>query len=270
MPKSTNKTGKRRTTKPRKSPPTKVGLWLRMKRAFFRVTLLAVLVGLLWFIWPLVHLLSMDQLASQPPERSALMTQREEQAHHAGQDYKIRYFFRPLPEISPWLVQAVLVAEDARFYRHQGFDWQELGHAVQDSLTEDKRLRGASTLTQQLAKNLFLSPQRSLRRKLLEALFTWRLEESLSKERILCLYLNVIEWGRGIFGAEAAARHYFGKKAKALSLDEAIRLASITINPLRFRPQHTGRTMTRRRRFIADQLLLSGIITEAQRRSLPY
>lgn len=147
-----------------------------------------------------------------------------------------RYEFVPLDRISPHLSQAVIASEDARFYEHHGLDWTEIGHAVEEKL-EDGRLRGASTITQQLARNLFLTTNRSILRKAAEVPLALLLELLLPKRRILELYLNVVEWGPGVFGAEAAAEYHYGVAARALSREQAARLAAILPSPRRRRPR---------------------------------
>lgn len=142
----------------------------------------------------------------------------------------------PLARISPHLQKAVLAAEDAAFYRHKGFDWDGLQEALSRNWDKGELRRGGSTITQQLAKNLYLSTRKNLFRKAHEALLTWKLERALPKKRILELYLNVAEWGQGVFGAEAAARHHFGKSAADLSPDEAALLAAMLPSPRRYDP----------------------------------
>ena len=148
-----------------------------------------------------------------------------------------RYSFVPLREISPHLQHAVLAAEDARFFHHHGFDWKEIGNAVEQDLG-DGRKRGASTITQQLVRNLFLSTGRSFLRKGLEFSIVPLAEGILSKDRILELYLNVIEWGPGIYGAEAASRYYFGLPARQIGREQAAELAEILPAPLHRKPGH--------------------------------
>ena len=142
----------------------------------------------------------------------------------------------PLSRISPYLQKAVIVAEDASFYRHRGFDWPGIRDAATRNWDRGELRRGGSTITQQLAKNLYLSPEKNFVRKLHEALITRALEDRLSKRRILELYLNVVEWGHGIYGAEAAARHHFGKAALDLTPAEAALLAGILPSPRRYDP----------------------------------
>ncbi|HQC51437.1 MAG TPA: monofunctional biosynthetic peptidoglycan transglycosylase, partial [bacterium] len=152
----------------------------------------------------------------------------------------------PISEISPHLRTAVILAEDDRFEEHEGVDWKAIKKAAEINMQRGKFSRGGSTITMQLAKNLYLSPDKNLFRKLKEMLITFKLENTLSKERILEIYLNVAEWGNGIFGAEAAANHYFGKKAKHLSRHEAAFLAAILPRP-KFYDRNRGGPYLQRR-----------------------
>ncbi len=158
--------------------------------------------------------------------------------------YTKRYVFVPLPRISPNLQHAAIAAEDGRFFEHHGFDWKEIGNAVHEDM-EEHRERGASTITQQLVRNLFLSTNRSVIRKAIEFSIVPLTETILSKRRILELYLNVIEWGRGIFGAEAAARYYFSIPAQRLTREQAAQLASVLPSPLHRRPGQASRYTAR-------------------------
>ena len=153
--------------------------------------------------------------------------------------------WRPLAEISPHLPKAVVAAEDNFFCRHNGIDWKSMGEVIDDKLA-GQRTRGASTLSMQLAKNLFLWPSRSYTRKLLELYLTPQLEFILGKRRLIEIYLNIVEWGPGLYGAEAAAQRYFGKPAARLSLTEASLLATALPNPLQRNPARPSTAMTRR------------------------
>jgi monofunctional biosynthetic peptidoglycan transglycosylase len=153
--------------------------------------------------------------------------------HHRA--YSKVYTWQPLAQISPALQHAVVAAEDASFYRHHGFDWKQVRIAVQDDIERGKS-RGASTITQQLGRNLFLSTNRSWIRKGIEFTIVPLLELILGKRRILELYLNVIEWGPGVYGAEAAAQRYFHTPAQRLTREQALGLASVLPAPLRRKP----------------------------------
>ncbi|MFO0734055.1 MAG: monofunctional biosynthetic peptidoglycan transglycosylase, partial [Nitrospiraceae bacterium] len=162
----------------------------------------------------------------------------------------IQYVWVPLSKISPYLQRAVVAAEDASFFAHEGFDWEGIKDAALYNLEVGEFKRGGSTITQQLAKNLYLSSERSLLRKAREALITRSLEQHLTKQQILELYLNVAEWGQGVFGAEAAARHHFDKPAKELTLEEAALLAAILPSPRRYDPIRPTRYLARRQQHI--------------------
>jgi monofunctional biosynthetic peptidoglycan transglycosylase len=166
--------------------------------------------------------------------------ERRFQAWIRDKPYQKRSQFVSLTEISPSLQHAVIAAEDARFYQHNGFDWHEVQIAAQEDL-EGERTRGASTLTQQLVKNLFFGTGRSILRKGAEATLVPVAELVLGKRRILELYLNVIEWGPGIYGAEWASRIYYGKPARNIDRQEAARLAAVLPGPLKRRPDRMSR-----------------------------
>jgi len=162
-----------------------------------------------------------------------LIELRAESAKDNGREPEIRLTWVPYHNISPHLVRAVLAGEDLRFFRHSGIDWQGVRLAMKKNWQEKRFSRGGSSITQQLAKNLFLSPSRNPVRKLHEMLIAWEMERILGKRRILEIYLNVIEWGDGIYGAEAAARHYFGVSAASLNEEQAVFLSAIIPAPLK-------------------------------------
>lgn len=174
------------------------------------------------------------------PPTTAVHIERRMQAWIQGKPYHAHYTFVPLNQISPSLQHAVVAAEDGRFYQHHGFDWHQIQIAADEDL-EGRRTRGASTLTQQLVKNLFFGTERSLVRKGAEATLVPVAELVLGKQRILELYLNVVEWGPGIYGAEAAARRYDGTSARNLDREQAARLAAILPAPLKRRPERMNR-----------------------------
>jgi monofunctional biosynthetic peptidoglycan transglycosylase len=170
------------------------------------------------------------------PPTTAVQIERRFQAWIQGKPYQKHSQFVPLTEVSPSLQHAVIAAEDARFYQHDGFDWHEIEIAAQEDL-EGERTRGASTLTQQLVKNLFFGTGRSILRKGAEATLVPVAELVLGKRRILELYLNVVEWGPGIYGAEWASRIYYGRPARNIDRQEAARLAAVLPGPLKRRPE---------------------------------
>lgn len=170
------------------------------------------------------------------PWTTTVQMQRRVQAWRAHRPYKKRYQFVPLSRISPNLQHAVVAAEDGRFRQHHGFDWIEMQKVVQDDLKRHRIGRGGSTITQQLVKNLFLTTERSFVRKSAEFALVPVVEALLTKDRILELYLNVIEWGPGIYGAEAASERYYHVRASQLNREQSARLAAIIPAPLKRKP----------------------------------
>jgi monofunctional biosynthetic peptidoglycan transglycosylase len=193
-------------------------------------------VGLLWL---LASLMLVAARWIDPPT-TAVHIERRLQAWIHRTPYHERCQFVPLSQISLNLQHAVIAAEDARFYQHHGFDWHAMHVAAEDDMEGD-RLRGGSTLTQQLVKNLFFGTGRSILRKGAEATLVPVAELVLGKRRILELYLNVVEWGRGIYGAEAACRYYYGASARSIDPEQAARLAAILPDPRRRKPQYMNR-----------------------------
>jgi monofunctional glycosyltransferase len=186
------------------------------------------------FLWLLAVLLLVAARWIDPPT-TAVQTQRRLQAWIQQTPYRKRYEFVPLGQISPNLQHAVVAAEDARFYQHHGFDWHEIQIAADDDW-EGGRVRGASTITQQLVKNLFFGTGRSILRKGVEFTLVPLAELFLGKQRILEIYLNVVEWGPGIYGADAASHYYDGTAARNTDRQQAARLAAILPAPLKRRP----------------------------------
>jgi monofunctional biosynthetic peptidoglycan transglycosylase len=174
-------------------------------------------------------------LRSINPPFTAVQAERRIESWIHKTPYRKRYVFVPLHRISLDFQHAVIAAEDSRFYQHHGFDWTEVKNAVEEQ-SEEGRLRGASTLTQQLVKNLFLTTSRSFVRKGIEFTLVPLAERILGKRRILELYLNVVEWGPGVWGAEAAAQFHYGIPASRVTRDEGARLAAILPSPLRRKP----------------------------------
>jgi monofunctional biosynthetic peptidoglycan transglycosylase len=165
------------------------------------------------------------------PQGTAFMQAQLNRMQGGKPEAKLKHQWVPYDRIAPSLKRAVVAAEDAKFVEHEGFDWDAIEKAVEKNRRKGRVVRGGSTISQQLAKNLFLSGDRSLWRKAQEALITVMIENLWSKRRILEVYLNVIEWGDGVFGAEAAARHYFGTSAASLGPENAARLAAMVPNP---------------------------------------
>ena len=185
-------------------------------------------------------------LARQRPGTTAFIERYRQEQRARGRSDRIEWRWVPYAAIAPSLKRAVLVAEDVNFFSHRGFDFAEIEKAMREALEEGEAPRGASTISQQLAKNLWLSPSRNPYRKLKEAILTWQLERRLGKRRILELYLNVVEFGPGIFGVEAASRRYFGKPAADLGDAEAAQLAASLPNPTAWHPGAASRAYQRR------------------------
>ena len=212
------------------------------------------------FLAYLFWLPDVGSLRTTNPQTTALRELRAEEARRSGKKPVSRMIWRDLPQISGNLVHAVLLAEDDRFYQHSGFDVEQIQVALQRDWAQKRFVYGGSTITQQLARTLYLSPRKNLIRKMKEAVITVILERTLSKKRILELYLNVVEWGRGIYGAEAAARFYFGASADDLTPDEAVALASILPSPRRWSPWSEKNFMARRRTQLFERMRAAGYV----------
>lgn len=233
-----------------------------MRRLAALVTLTALacatLLGGLWVALP-----DPAAVRASNPRTTAVIEQRRAEARARGRTLRVHQSWVPLERISPWLAQAVLASEDARFYAHGAFDWVEVEAAADDSLRSGRALRGASTLTQQLAKNLWLGTERTAWRKAKEAVLAVKLERAVPKRRILALYLNVAEWGDGVFGAEAAARARFGVSAADLTPAQAALLAAMLPAPRRADLSHPSRWLSRRSRRVLDRMLEAGRLDAA-------
>jgi len=218
--------------------------------------LLAAILGLAY----LALMPDISQLKKKNPPKTAFMEYREQQWKEKGRKAQIHQVWVPLSRISPYLVKAVLIAEDDKFWSHEGFDYESIKQAVEKDLQSGRLKFGGSTISQQLARNLYLSPAKSIWRKFREVLITWRMEQVLPKKRILELYLNVVEWGDGIFGAEAASRHYFEKPASELSPREAARLAVVLPSPRKLDPAGSQQYVESRTEVIYSIMLKRGIV----------
>ncbi|MGD0481321.1 MAG: monofunctional biosynthetic peptidoglycan transglycosylase [Terracidiphilus sp.] len=203
-----------------------------------KVSLRSILLGLAIGVvgcWLLAALLLVAAKWIDPPTTAVHMERRVEAWIHR-KPYRLRYQFVPLSQISPNLQHAAISAEDERFYQHHGFDWHAIEIAAEDDMERGHRIRGGSTITQQLVKNLFFGTGRSFLRKGAEFTLVPVAELVLGKQRILELYLNEVEWGPGIYGVEAASRTYYGTSARKINRDEAARLAAVLPLPLKRRP----------------------------------
>jgi monofunctional glycosyltransferase len=239
-------------------------VWRRRLLAAAEIaTLVLVLGGLgLWCSVP-----NTAPLADENPTSTAFIDLRREQAADAHKPFKLQWQWVRLGHISRYLRAAVVYSEDYHFYTHDGVDWEAMESAVEKDLGAGQLRVGGSTITQQLAKNLYLSPRKSFLRKLREMLVAFSLEDHLSKTRILELYLNVVEWGDGIFGAEAAARHWFGHSAATLSPAEAVRLAIALPNPIDRAPDKSSGELTLKAVRIIRLMRMQELIDAAQERT---
>ncbi len=222
-------------------------------RTVLQILLLVALLPVLYVASAVVYAPAVVWHREVAPRSSALMEIRAAQAGAADEEVDLRYRWVPLDSISPHLMRAVLAAEDTRFYEHRGFDWEQIREAWEANRS-GRPLRGASTITQQTVKNLYLSPSRNVLRKAREALLTAWMETWLPKDRILELYLNVVELGPGIFGAEAASRTYFGRSAASLTPEQAALLAATLPGPLLRNPGRPTAALHRRQRMILSRM----------------
>jgi monofunctional glycosyltransferase len=224
------------------------------RKLLWRGALAFVLLVLFYQLWIFLHIC---WWINHNPDSSAFMEDRLEILQEKNPQAKLRHKWVPYKRISGNLKRAVVVAEDSKFVMHEGFDWDGIQKAYEKNLKKGRIVAGGSTISQQLAKNLFLSTRRTPGRKLQEAVITLMLERMMSKRRILEIYLNVIEWGNGIFGAEAAARHYYGTSAAGLSAWQAARLAAMIPNPRYYDAHPNARGLARRTATVAARMRLA-------------
>lgn len=221
--------------------------WRSIAKRILKILVAVAAVGFAYVAYLYLSLPDVRRLAGTNPTTTAFMELRIREAADAGRSkFQIRYRWVPYSQVSANLRRAVIVTEDAAFYDHDGIDLNELKASFEKNWEEGQLLRGGSTITQQLAKNLYLSPTRNPMRKVEELMIARRLEAALTKRRIFEIYLNMIEWGDGIFGCEAAARAYFGSPCASLSVEQAALLAGAIINPRVHSPaKPTGRLLRR-------------------------
>ena len=254
---------------------------------YWTKVLFLILLGAIgvWLIYELLTFPGISKLRTENPETTSMIEHRLSEARAEGREPRKAMMWMPIEQISPHLHRAVLAGEDSRFFEHDGFDWKAIEKAWDEAVVEGEKeareeceaeakaanaakpdcrpseddwippmpsfKRGASTVTQQLAKNLYLSEDRNFLRKGREAIYTYFIERNLSKKRILEIYLNVIEWGDGIYGAEAASRYYFKKSASNLTREEAAFLAAMIPSPLNvFNPTKNRKRVVRRQRVL--------------------
>lgn len=225
---------------------------------FWKITLILFVLGAIdigrYAVYP-----NIAALKNERPIPTAFMEYRESQWADENRDMRLTQKWVSMDKISPNIIKAVLIGEDDGFWKHDGFDVKGMENAIERSIKK-KTLAGGSTISQQLSKNLYLSPSKNPVRKIKEAIITWRIEKTLSKRRILEIYLNVAEWGDGIFGIEAAARHYYHKSAKNLTANEASRLAAVLPNPIKYNPTGNQKYVKNRARIILKTMKRRGVI----------
>jgi len=216
-------------------------------------------VGYIFFSSPDVR-----ELKKKNPSTTAFIEYRKREAERRGETFRLRHRWISLKKIPRLLQRTIIVSEDASFWVHHGIDWHEVRQAIRDSWKAHKFVRGASTITQQTAKNLYLSPQKSLLRKLKEFFIARAMETHLTKSRILELYLNCIEFGDGIFGIRSAASYYFDKTPSRLTVSEMVRLAAIIPNPLQLSPTEPSNALKWRSNTILQRLRTYNFIDQSQ------
>jgi monofunctional glycosyltransferase len=220
-------------------------------RGLLRGLVASAAVGFAYVAYVYLSLPDVRSLSTTNPPSTAFMRLRvEEAAQQHRAKFAIRQRWIPYAQVSPNLRRAVIVAEDSAFFDHDGIDLEQIKASLEKNWEEGGTLRGGSTITQQLAKNLYLSPTRNPMRKVTEILIARRLEAALTKRRIFELYLNLIEWGDGIFGCEVASQTYFGKSASDLTMEEAALMAGAIINPREHSPAKPTRRLLRRQQII--------------------
>lgn len=223
-------------------------------RKIVRALILVPALAFVYVAYIYLTLPDVRMLQKTNPKTTAFMELRAAEAREAGRKFAIRHQWVPYQRISPMLKRAVIVTEDAAFFDHDGIDLDEIKASLERNWEEGQLLRGGSTITQQLAKNLYLSPTRNPMRKVEELFIARRLEAALTKQRIFEIYLNMIEWGDGIFGCEAAARAYFRKSCAGLDMAESALLAGAIINPRQHSPARPTRRLLRRQQIILKRM----------------
>lgn len=227
-------------------------------KAASAVVLAFFLISAAYVLW----LPDVRPLKKNNPAVTSYMKIRERQARAAGKQLGRNMVWTGWDGISENLKHAVLVAEDDTFYRHKGVEWESMERALKTDWETKSLAKGGSTITQQVAKNLYLSPSKNPLRKIKEVLIAKRLEKHLGKRRIFEIYLNIAEWGKGIYGAQAAARAYFGKNASDLTTEEAAALAAALPSPRRYNPVKGTRFMERRKSQIVGRMRASGYLPD--------
>jgi monofunctional glycosyltransferase len=248
---------------PTQDPGKKLRYWKYIVPVFPAFLFMATIGSIL------ISIRDTSSLKTENPKETAMMRYRDQQSRDKKHKTTRRQSWTPLSQISSQLIQAVLISEDDKFFQHDGFDWEGIKVAMEKNLDRKRWSAGGSTITQQLAKNLYLNPSKNPFRKLREAVLAVQMEKVLSKKRILEIYLNVIEWGDGVYGIGAASGYYFNKTPADLNASQAIRLASVLPNPLRYSPIHdSNKRMRTQRLLLAERMFRRQVIDEALYRQL--
>jgi len=224
---------------------------MTLRAIIFCVCLLVISLFVAYQLWLVAHVY---WWIDHNPESSAFMETQLQVLQSKDPEAELKHRWIAYNQISPNLKKALITSEDAKFLDHDGFDWEGIQTAWEKNLKKGKIVAGGSTISQQLAKNLFLSGKKTPWRKLEEAAITIMMEKMMSKRRIFEIYLNVIEWGNGVFGAEAAARHYYRKSARNLSAGESAKLAAMVPNPRYFDKNRSDRRLLRKSRIIQRRM----------------
>ena len=233
-----------------------------------KIFLFFIFLSVLSFIY-LLSSSNISRLKKENPKKTSFMEYREGESKKKGKSYKITQIWVPLNTVPSYFIKAVLIAEDDKFWSHEGFDFEAIKKAIEKDIKKGKFAFGGSTITQQLARNLYLTPEKALLRKIKEAIITWRIERVITKKRILELYLNVVEWGDGIFGIEAASRYYYNKPSSELTPEESARLVAVLPNPKRYSPTGESKYIEMRARLILDIMKMRGIIPPEYEEIIP-
>ena len=237
-----------------------IKIFLQLKYYLSALTVL-LLIYVLWFY---ISLPNVSYLEKENPKTTALMELRKAQAEEKNIKYTMYQTWVHFQDIPDLLKKAIRITEDSSFYEHKGIDWVELQESIIRNWEEGKFARGGSTISQQLVKNLYLSTEKSLFRKFRELFITYRLEEALSKNRIFHIYLNIIEFGPGVFGVQAASRYYFKKDVANLNLAEIVRLTAVIPRPLTIKASGESSWLKWKSRWILEKLVQYKYVTEEE------
>lgn len=229
---------------------------------FFLVYFISyIILLLLFFLVSFIFLPDVSIWSQKNPRPKDFLDSSADIVHNSNLRNKVFYKWYPLNQIPAIFIKTIIVAEDASFWIHNGIDWFEVKESIKKNVTEGEFSRGGSTITQQVVKNLYLSSEKTISRKLSEWIISWKMDKELKKSRILELYLNIAQWGEGIYGVYAASKFYFGKQPDYLDLHEMVRLAAVLPNPIKMRPDIINKAVYWRSEVILERLLKYNYIT---------